>query len=43
MGSISHLPSAFNYDDSTSAVIRPVNDNPMILDMDFQMANFVLT
>jgi hypothetical protein len=37
------MDSDFNYDDSTSAVIRPVNDNPMILDMDFPMASFVLT
>jgi hypothetical protein len=37
------MGSNFNYDDSSSAVISPINDNPMILDMDFPMANFVMT
>ena len=37
------MGSNFGYDDSSSAVISPVNDNPMILDMDFPMAGFVVT
>ena len=33
----------FDYDYSSNVVIRPVNDNPVILDMDFPMASFIVT
>ena len=37
------MDSKFDYDDRSGAVIRSVNNNPMVLDMDFSMAGFVIT
>ena len=33
----------FYYDDGLSPVIGPINDNPVIIDMNFSMSGFVVT
>lgn len=39
----SFVGANFYYDEGLSTLISPVNDNPVILDMNFPMSGFVVT